>query len=373
MSVSLRSLSDRDILSRTLELTRRERAVTLQVLLHLNEIERRKVHLKEGYSSMFDYCTNGLGYSAPAAVRRIQTARSVARFPEIYALLEANEVNVSTISQVSRVLKHDNKDVILARIRGRSHREVKAIAARYQPRTLPPDEVRPIAVFVPASAAGALPVSASGPAPSVTIAASDACENSDYIRCGCAPDARAERPACSGEAGRAAAIVETRKVFKFTATDAFEKKFEKVKSLAWHRLGPNPAFEQVFELAMDCFLEKEDPIARRERREKRGGRDRVARTPNRGVRHIPVATRDRVFVRDQGRCCYEGPDGRRCPSTTALQIDHVTPVARGGRGTADNLRLLCAYHNRLEAERLMGVSIAGRRSDRATEAPPSRR
>jgi 5-methylcytosine-specific restriction endonuclease McrA len=37
-----------------------------------------------------------------------------------------------------------------------------------------------------------------------------------------------------------------------------------------------------------------------------------------------------------------------------LQIDHVKPAARGGANTIDNLRLLCAYHNRLEAERLMG-------------------
>ena len=352
MSVSLRSLSDKDILSRTLELTRRERSVTLQVLLHSMKssdascISRRDTR-RCSITAPMPWDT-----PSPAAVRRIQAARCVARFPEIYALLEANEVNLSTISQISRVLKHDNKDVILARIRGKSHREVKAIAAGYQPRALPPDEVRPIAVFVPASASGAPAVNATGPAPSVAV--SGACENSNYIRCGCAPDARAEGPACAGEAGDAAAIVETRKVFKFTATDAFEKKFERIKSLAWHRLGPNPAFEQVFELAMDCFLEKEDPIARRERREKRGGRARAARTQDRGARYIPAATRDRVFVRDQGRCCYESPDGRRCSSTTALQIDHVTPVARGGANTTDNLRLLCAYHNRLEAERLMG-------------------
>ena len=118
MSPSLRSLSDSDILFRTQELTRRERSVTLQVLLDLNEIERRKLHLKQGYSSMFAYCTSGLGYSESAANRRIQSARCVARFPEIYGLLDANEVNLSTLSKVSRLMDHGNKDAILARIRG---------------------------------------------------------------------------------------------------------------------------------------------------------------------------------------------------------------------------------------------------------------
>ena len=62
--MSLRSLSDQQILSRIQSLTKQERSLTLQVLLHLNEIERRRLHLKLGYSSMFDYCTAGLGYSA---------------------------------------------------------------------------------------------------------------------------------------------------------------------------------------------------------------------------------------------------------------------------------------------------------------------
>jgi 5-methylcytosine-specific restriction endonuclease McrA len=61
-----------------------------------------------------------------------------------------------------------------------------------------------------------------------------------------------------------------------------------------------------------------------------------------------------VFVRDGFRCSYVGPDGRRCTATVALQVDHVLPIARGGASTRDNLRILCAEHNRLEAERMMG-------------------
>ena len=118
--MSLRSLSDHEILSRIRKLTRSERVLTLLVLLHLNEIERRRLHLKGGYSSMFDYCTSGLGYSASAASRRIRTARCVARFPEVHGLLESNQVNVSTVAQVSRILTRENKDEILSRIRGKS-------------------------------------------------------------------------------------------------------------------------------------------------------------------------------------------------------------------------------------------------------------
>ena len=99
---------------------------------------------------MFDYCTNSLGYSSSAAGRRIQTARCIARYPEAYALLEANEVNLTTLSEASRVIKPANKDDLLARIRGRSQRDVKAIVAEYEPReSRPRDEVRPMVIKTP--------------------------------------------------------------------------------------------------------------------------------------------------------------------------------------------------------------------------------
>src|SRR5262249_39924466 len=96
------------------------------------------------------------------------------------------------------------------------------------------------------------------------------------------------------------------------------------------------------------------PSARAERRkvraEKGESRPNVA---SRNPRQIPAAVRDEVHVRDQ-RCTYVGADGKRCNSPHVLQVDHVTPVARKGAAVIDNLRLLCAEHNRLEWRKLMG-------------------
>lgn len=393
MSLSLRSLSDADILSRTRALASRERALTLRLLLHLNEIEQRKLHLKQGYSSMFDYCTSGLRYSEPAAVRRICAARCVARFPEVYALLEANEVTLSTMSRVARVLKADNKDALLTRIRGRSQREVDAIVAEYQPRTMLRDVVRPVVFRVPvapaASDSSGAPVAtglrARGASPPVGVlapanavmssssasqslttdaarAVDDACERSAYRRSdGDFHPAGCRRPS-------EAFVTEKRIQFQFAASETFQAKLEKTKSLAWHRLPANPSLEQVFELALDCFIEKHDPRARHERRRERASKPEaperkagVARQAGDGSRYVAAAARDEVFARDGDQCAFVSPNGRRCAARTALQVDHIRPVARGGTSTVDNLRLLCAYHNRFEAERMMGP-LARRRS-----------
>ena len=179
--MSLRSLSDSHVLSRIRELVRQERDTTLLVLEHLNEIERRRLHLKRGFQSLYDYCTSGLGYSSSAAHRRIQTARCVARFPAVSDLLQKNEVNLSTITQVYRNLTEDNHGELLSRIRGRSQREVEAILAEYQPGALPRDRVRTVVVRVPSPAAApVIPVSSESAPPRDA----DACEKSVYCRNG---------------------------------------------------------------------------------------------------------------------------------------------------------------------------------------------
>jgi 5-methylcytosine-specific restriction endonuclease McrA len=367
MSVSLRSLSDNDILSRTRALTVQERTTTLLLLAHLNEIERRRLHLKLGYASMFDYCTTGLGYSASAASRRIRTARCVARFSEVHALLESNEVNLSTVCQVSRILNRDNAGALLGRIRGKSQRDVEAIVAEYEPRSaLPRESVRTVVVASPA------PIRT--PAPSIRPAQAPAV---DHDRSGCessesapAQTGPAQAPAVDHDrSGRdqdlqavAAAPAEKRFVIQFSASEAFMAKLEQVRSLAWHRLPARASLEQVFELALERLIEREDPSRRGERRALRAER-RDSKKPARvshdsvpGVRYIPAPLRDEVFTRDHGRCAYVGAGGRRCGSTRALQVDHVTPVARGGTSAPGNLRLLCAFHNRLEAERILGAT-----------------
>ncbi|MDH4038956.1 MAG: HNH endonuclease [Candidatus Krumholzibacteria bacterium] len=378
--MSLRSLSDNEILSRILRLTRHERSLTLAVLLHLNEIERRRLHLKLGYASMYAYCTSGLGYSNSAASRRIRTARCVARFPEVYALLETNEVNVSTIAQVSRILTAANKDEVLSRIRGKSQRDVETIAAEYEPReSIPRDRVRSVVVRVPAVPVSGAPGGTSGPGSgrgleymlggAIALVEAPATEHTrpaqtpanEHDRNGRVAGPRDDTPAVPEPTARAVQL-EKRAMVEFCATEAFMARLERLRSLMWHRLPVSPSMEDVLSFALEYVIEREDPEKRRTRRSRRPERT-TPRPSKSNPRHILATVRDTVFARDKGRCTFVGPTGRRCGSTQALQVDHITPVARGGSSTPSNLRLLCAYHNRLEAERIMG------QAGRSGEAP----
>jgi hypothetical protein len=142
---------------------------------------------------------------------------------------------------------------------------------------------------------------------------------------------------------------------------------------------------QVLERALDVYLEKNDPRKRQERRDKRATQKahaeveaevgvKVTAKPmasddaRRGdarSRTIPTSTRDRLLIRAGHRCEYRGSDGLRCSERSHLAIDHIVPWGLGGTSEAGNLRVLCAAHNRLYADRCFGAEFMDQKIESA--------
>src|SRR5678815_3102041 len=128
---SLRSLSDSQIITGSKVARAQEHSGLLAMIGFIAETERRQLYLRRGYSSLFDYCVRELCYSESQAMRRITAARCIAKFPEVFELLKANDINLGTISRVSRILTLENCGSVLASIRRKSLREVEAIVAEH--------------------------------------------------------------------------------------------------------------------------------------------------------------------------------------------------------------------------------------------------
>lgn len=63
-------------------------------------------------------------------------------------------------------------------------------------------------------------------------------------------------------------------------------------------------------------------------------------------RLIPGAVKQKVWIRDQGRCV-------ECGATDELHFDHIIPYSRGGSSTtAENVQILCARHNLSKGARI---------------------
>ena len=65
----LASKNNVELIQSLVDLNKRERASSADILLHLIEVEQRKLHLEYGYSSLFSYACKELHYSEPAAHR----------------------------------------------------------------------------------------------------------------------------------------------------------------------------------------------------------------------------------------------------------------------------------------------------------------
>ena len=75
-------------------------------------------------------------------------------------------------------------------------------------------------------------------------------------------------------------------------------------------------------------------------------------------RFIPINMRRIVFERSQGQCEFvDAETQKRCSSRYQLHIDHVLPLALGGKTIQLNLRHLCMNHN-LRAAMEMGMGVS---------------
>ena len=120
------------------------------------------------------------------------------------------------------------------------------------------------------------------------------------------------------------------------------------KSHLSHKYPRGAGFQEIFKFALSFVKERED-LANQE-----PARATSAKT---NTRYIPKAIKQKVWKRDKGRCTFVGTNNKRCNSSYNLQYDHYPiPYGRGGPSTVDNLRLLCAKHNRFSAEKEYGTA-----------------
>ena len=295
---TLGHFSNQELLSSLVSLRQKENESLSDIVLHLKELDTRGLYREAGYSSLFSYCTKKLGYSEGAAQRRITAARLLTANPEIYEKLRSGSLSLCQVAEISRVLDGKNKETLLSAAEGKTKLEVQSLVAQYvKPESPKKETIRVKKVEVPKVA--------------------DLFSTVEEKQ------------------------VEQRFSLSLEADASFMKLYEEARSL----IGPCRMTE-VFSRAMKEFIQKRRPRVRRLKKRS------ITRS-----RHIPLAVRDEVVLRDKGMCTFIGLEGQRCGETHALQMDHIKPYALGGTNEAENLRLLCPSHNKLLAEQVFGKAF----------------
>jgi hypothetical protein len=288
------ALSDEELLGRMEMLAGRERRGTVELVAHLAEVDSRKLHVARGYGSLFNYCTGALRLAEHAAYNRIEAARVSRRYPQILDLLADGSMNLSTVRLLAPHLTRDNHQVVLAEASHRSKRAVEELVARLSPQPDAPVVIR----RVPSS--------------------------------------------------RLSPLAPERYSLQCTIGQETHDKLRRIQELL-RREVPDGDPGSILDRAFTLLLAD---LARR----KLGAtsKPKPARAVRPRSRYIPAGVKRAVTLRDEGRCTFVAPDGRRCSQTAFLEWHHLEPYARGGKATVANVSLRCRAHNQYEAILVFG-------------------
>lgn len=121
------------------------RRLLAKLLVHLNEIEARRLDLKAACPSLYEFCVRRLGMSDGEACRRIAAARLVKRFPSLLPRIESGELNLTSLHLLRHEITEANVEQIVEQASGKSKREVQELVARRSPRSEVLPVIAPIA------------------------------------------------------------------------------------------------------------------------------------------------------------------------------------------------------------------------------------
>lgn len=295
--INFKYVSNSELISRMEKLVRSERKITHLVLVHIAEVEARKLYADLGYDCMYTYLTRGLGYSESSAYRRLQSARFLKQLPEnagteVADRLEEGRLNLTQLSQVQKSVKESQKQgnkistektlEILNKLENQNAFSTEKILAQEMGRPIQTQEkIRP--------------------------------QKDESVR------------------------------LELTLTQEQFRDLEQAKSLLSH-VCPEGSWSEVIAMLVRNYNQKKLGI---EKTKKTSTRSNTATR-----KYISVRTK-RALMKRAGFCCEyrNAKSGTRCESRYQLEVEHCQPLALGGSDEFENLRILCRAHNSLAARR----------------------
>ena len=109
VTTTVSALSDDRLLERTKELSGIEHHLEVVVIDHLREIQKRRLYLRRGFSSLFDYAVRELGYSDAAAWRRIKAMRLCADVEGVRERLQNGTMTLNAAAQLQHAFDRQER------------------------------------------------------------------------------------------------------------------------------------------------------------------------------------------------------------------------------------------------------------------------
>ena len=338
---SLSGLPDQVLLAHTRSLVLHEQALQLAVLDHLREIHTRHLHLRLGFSSLFDYAVRELGYSEGAAWRRIKAMRLCSQTAGTRERLQDRSLTLSAAALLQNTFDLQQRTASATAAAGRG-------SAPAAPELLP-------GATGTTPEAGAVGAGAAAPARAVPVL--DAAQRQELVAQASGKSTREVKQLLAGVAPQLArpaermrALGEDRWELKVVIDSACQRGIEQLRALLSH-VDPHLSVGQLVERLVQDGLQRYDPG-----RPPRGRRGR-RREASAGQAPEPKA--------------QEGPaDGAASPAKRCAQEQPGVPPTPEGTSAGGSTPAPAA----LSAEEpARGIGGAGTSAGAARSAPPAGR
>ncbi len=131
--MDLKHLTGNELEKSTIHAVSMDRKATAVVLAHVKEVNNQKHYSSLGYRSAYDYLTRKHGYCAGSADRLIKAAAIIAVVPQAEVKLAQGEINLTALAAVQKFVKDNEisdtkeKAQILEKIQGKTKDETEKI------------------------------------------------------------------------------------------------------------------------------------------------------------------------------------------------------------------------------------------------------
>jgi hypothetical protein len=167
---------------------------------------------------------------------------------------------------------------------------------------------------------------------------------------------------------------EIRVEITYGISEAHYSEMKRAQDLLSQKLGRGASFEDLSQVSISMWLEKNDPLKKPVRVRKSSGTKldvKVSGTRNNpdaskvkaaaaaktlqenffkenSRKSIKVSVKRELHHHHESQCCHIDESGGRCQERRHLHIHHIKPISEGGTNDISNLTILCSGHHRVE-------------------------
>ena len=287
--LNLKSISDDKLICDLKSLALQERKIQKQIILHVVEIDRRKLFLTKGFSSLFEYLTDFIGFSRGTAQRCIDAARLSYDVPEVIDHIEEGTIKLSQVS----LLQQSFREV---------HAKTKSKVSALVKKNLVSELIDKSVI-----------------------------ESQVVVKQRLDIDLK-QTPKIQHQKDESVRL-------EVTLSKSQWQKLEKMRELLSNSV-PDGTWDKVLEYVSDKVIQQKDKSRLIKSEQKKKPHDAAFDSRDQCCQFTAEST-----IKPTNK--YSAKSTHKiCGSKWRLNIDHIKPVWAGGTNDLSNLRVLCGQHNR---------------------------